>query len=254
MERIRKPFQGVTNIIRFNWHFYLLSVIIILFLLAFASFINSKFRFVIFVLCALAVLVNLISLSVSFYIYDLSNLYSLHWLNKLIKNDVKSIANIHAGFDETSELLHKKYPNATLHVFDFYDEKKHTEVSIKRARKAYPAFRNTKQVSTSSLPLPNNSVDVAFLIFAAHEIRNDIERIIFFKELRRILKDDGKIIVTEHLRNVPNFLAYNIGFFHFLPKLTWFKTFDSAGMKIDDKIKITPFISIYILTKNGNTY
>jgi SAM-dependent methyltransferase len=251
MERIRKPFQGVKNIIRFNWHFYVLSFIAILLLLTFSFFIKTEYRFVIFIVCALAILVNIVSLSVSFYIYDLSDLYELKWLNKSVDNTVKSIVNIHAGFDETSALLHKKYPQASLRVLDFYDEKKHTEVSIKRARKAYPAFSGTEKVSTSLLPLQNDSADIIFLIFAAHEIRNDEERIIFFKETDRVLKQDGIIVVTEHLRDVANFFAYTIGFFHFLSKPTWLKTFVGAGLKIDRKIKITPFITTYILSKNG---
>ncbi len=38
----------------------------------------------------------------------------------------------------------------------------------------------------------------------------------FFNELNRVLKPNGQIVVTEHLRDLNNFLAYNIGFFHFL--------------------------------------
>ena len=106
---------------------------------------------------------------------------NLSWLDKFIPNENKIIININAGFDETSELLQAKYPNAALEVFDFYDPAKHTEVSIKRARKAYPPYKGTKQIITSSLPLQNNSVDNIFVIaFSAHEIRNDEDRITIF--------------------------------------------------------------------------
>lgn len=45
-----------------------------------------------------------VSLLVSYYVYDLSDLYKLNWLHELVANlkrDLK-IVNIHAGFDETS--------------------------------------------------------------------------------------------------------------------------------------------------------
>ena len=60
------------------------------------------------------------SLLVSWYVYDLSNLYKLSWL--FPNNDNIKIVNIHAGFDETSVLLSAKFPNAELIVFDFYDQ------------------------------------------------------------------------------------------------------------------------------------
>ena len=105
----------------------------------------------------------------------------------------------------------------------------------------------------SNLPLADNSTDKIFIIFSAHEIRNDEERSLFFKELRRAIKPDGQIYLMEHLRDTVNFLAYNIGFLHFYQKNTWLKTFEDAKLIIKQEIKITPFISTFILTKNGNT-
>jgi ubiquinone/menaquinone biosynthesis C-methylase UbiE len=90
-----------------------------------------------------------------------------------------------------------------------------------------------------------------FAILSAHEIRNDEERNSFFKELRRALTATGQIIVTEHLRDTANLLAYNIGFFHFHSKKTWLNTFHSAGLSVASEIKITPFITTFILDKNG---
>lgn len=251
MERTRKPFQGVTNIVKFNWHFYLLAGVLVLLILAFNNYSNHQYLFYVNILCLLLTVPVMLSLLVSFYVYDLSNLYSFDWLDNLNIDPLGKILNVNAGFDETSLLLSQKYPNSELHAFDFYDPKKHTEISIKRARDAYPPYKGTIQISTSSLPIQENSADNIFVIFSAHEIRNDAERIKFFKELNRAAKHSGKIIVTEHLRDVSNFLAYTIGIFHFLPTSSWCKTFDSAGLRICDEIKITPFITTFILEKNG---
>lgn len=187
----------------------------------------------------------------SFYVYDLSGLYKLTWLPN--SNDVLNIVNIHAGFDETSEIVKYKYSNCKLTVLDFYDPQKHTEVSIKRARKVYPSFPDTITTTTDSLPLSSNSIDFIFVIFSAHEIRDENERVIFFKELNRILKPKGLIYITEHLRDLPNFLAYNIGFLHFLSKKKWYHAFSNANLFLMQDYKINPFVTNFTLSKNGTT-
>jgi SAM-dependent methyltransferase len=188
---------------------------------------------------------------VSMYVYDFSGLYSLKWIEQEKTENV--VVNINAGFDETSALLKAKFKRSELIVMDFYDPAKHTEVSIKRARKAYPPFPNTKQTGTNFIQLADNSVDKIFLTLSAHEIRDEVERTAFFREISRTLKPNGEIYITEHLRDFPNFLAYNIGFFHFHSKGTWLRTFKIAGLKTSREVKLTPFISSFILNKNGDT-
>ena len=207
-----------------------------------------------FSVAILMVLVGIFSsLLVSFYVYDISNLYELSWLDDVnVLQDYK-IVNINAGFDEMSILLSAKYPTNNLTVYDFYDATKHTEVSIERARKAYPCFPETIKVETANIPLHEAMIDLIFVIFSAHEIRNKTERIIFFKELDRILKADGKIIIVEHLRDVPNFFAYNFGFLHFFSRNEWIETFYSSNLLISKEFSITPFVRAFILNKNGDT-
>ncbi len=253
MEALRKPFEGVYNIVRFNWHFYALAFAAILLTLTGGLLLRPSFAPVAIAASALMALPLISSLLISYYIYDRSALYALSWLDRLSLRKGGTIVNIHAGFDESSYLLKNKFPEAKLSVLDFYDPAKHTEVSIKRARKAYPAFPGTRATSTSQLPLPENSADLIFLILAAHEIRKEQERLVFFNGLKQALKPDGKIIVTEHLRDLPNFLAYTVGFFHFLPESHWKKAFCDSGLHIEQRFRITPFINTFILTKHGPT-
>lgn len=244
---IRKPYQGVWNIIRFNWPFYMWAAIVIAGLLTSKYFIDAGN--IIDWVVLLTVLAIFVSLVVSYYVYDLSGLYTFSWLD--VDADSKNILNVHAGYDETSYILQQKFPNAKLLVADFYDPQFHTEASIRRARKAYPPYPGTLTVSTSHLPMKNDSASFIFATLAAHEIRNKQERIKFFKELRRVINSSGQIIVTEHLRDTANFLAYNLGFFHFHSRASWRRTFRLADLKIVGQKKITPFITIFILEKNG---
>lgn len=251
MENMRKPFQGVWNIVRFNWHFYLIAFVIIISGSILNNLFSTHFQFTINLVLGLIILNLLTSLLVSAYIYDFSKLYKFEFLNEFNSN-VK-ILNIHAGFDEASAIIQSKFPQSELTVYDFYDEQKHTEISIKRARKAYPIFQGTIKVQTEKIPAENSEFDLILNILSAHEIRNEKERIGFFREQNRVLKSNGKVTVTEHLRDLPNFLAYTFGFFHFHSKKTWKKAFAKAGFTIQKEIKTTPFISTFILTKNGTS-
>lgn len=244
---MRKPFQGVVNIIYFNWHFYLLAVLFLILSLLIINFFPTQNSRLVFIIILLTFLPLLISLLVSFYVYDLSDLYQLNWIEGL---NGKKTLNINAGFDETSHIIKHKYPFTELTVCDFYDPNAHTEVSIKRARKCYPPGPETIQVSTSLLPFPNNTFEMSFAILSAHEIRNNKERVQFFLELSRVT--GGQIFVTEHLRNMNNFLAYTIGFFHFHSRKTWINAFNNANLKVVKEIKSTPFVTTFVLMKHGN--
>lgn len=254
MEKVRrKPFQGVFNIIRFNWHFYALLLLLVLGLLLSRVFFSELVHDAIGLACALLLFPIVVSLVVSFYVYDWSNLYSFEWMNALGIKSHHSILNVHAGYDETSEIISNRFPESTLLVADFYDAEKHTEVSIERARKAYPEFPGTQRIETTNIPFGKNSFDYIFLIFAAHEIRDNNERIFFLTQLQETLTANGVIVIMEHTRDLPNFLAYNIGFLHFWSETKWLQNFEAANLRVTKKFTHTPFVTIYILKRNGNT-
>jgi hypothetical protein len=250
MEIKRKPFQGVLNIIRFNWHFYLIAGIVLIGLMLSMNLLSKPFRNIILVGSIAAAFTIILSLLVSYFVYDLSDLYQLNWLGNC---DSQKILNIHAGFDETSEIIRHKFKNSDIHNCDFYNPEKHTEISIKRARKAYPPDKASISVLSDHLPYPDNNFDKSLAILSAHEIRDENERIAFFREINRVTRSTGQIMVTEHLRGVNNFLAYTIGFFHFHSRKSWLKVFRLANLVVSKEIKITPFVTTFILEKNGST-
>ena len=247
----RKPFQGVINIIRFNWHFYVIAFTLIGALAVANVFLVENIQWIIPIVIAAAIASIALSLGVSYYIYDYSNIYSLDWLQAINVPAGASLVNIHAGFDETSHLLAKRYPDRALQVFDFYDPEKHTEVSIERARRLYAAHPNTQKVNTAYIPLAANTADYIFNIFAAHEIRDTNERVTFLKQLHTGINPAGRIVIVEHLRDLPNFIAYNIGFFHFHSRKEWKRNFIDAGFALEQELSLTPFLVLFILRKNS---
>ncbi len=246
MEIKRRPFQGVLNILSFNRHFYVIGLGNLVLILT--SHVLIKWSDLLYWVIVASFLYGLIMpLIVSAYVYDFSGYYDFHWLKNctLADSGTNQILNINAGFDETSFIIKNNFPQSDLKVFDFYDAKRHTEPAIIRARKVSLVYPDTQQIRSNSIPLKDKSVDLIFLLSAAHEIRSHEEKVQFLKECYRLCKPGGKVIMVEHLRDFPNFLAFSVGFTHFFSRKAWKKAFESAGFSTFMEIKFTPFMSIF---------
>ncbi|MBC6994330.1 class I SAM-dependent methyltransferase [Neolewinella lacunae] len=247
METLRRHGQGVRNIVRFNWHFYLLALLGIAGGLAFGHWLGGGWTTLAWAIALVLLSTIVVSLLVSWYVYDLSGLYALDWLDGLGIPAAGIILNVHAGFDETSALLARKFPAATIQVLDFYDPAVHTEVSIRRARRAYPPYPGTVAVRSGNLPLPTASVGAVLVLLSAHEIRQPEERVLFFRELRRVAAPGAPLLVLEHRRDLANALAYTFGVFHFLAPSAWQETFRGAGLKVKHSRQLFTFLHLYQL-------
>ena len=85
MEKIRKPFQGVLNILSFNRHYYVFGLGVLV--LLFASRLMIAWSGTVFCLIMAAFLYGLVMpLIVSAYVYDLSGYYKFNWLKNLVRN------------------------------------------------------------------------------------------------------------------------------------------------------------------------
>jgi SAM-dependent methyltransferase len=249
MEVKRRPFQGVLNILSFNRHFYVVGLGILA--LLYAAYIYFEWPALTFKLVVIAFSYGLIMpLIVSAWVYDFSGYYNFHWLKPLVANDatVEQLVNINAGFDETSFIIKQRFPGADLKVFDFYNAQRHTEPAIIRARKVSVVYPNTSTIASNDIPVEDKSVDIVFLLSAVHEIRFHEEKVLFLKECYRICKPGGKVIMVEHLRDFPNFLAFSVGFTHFFSRNTWKNAFEQAGFSSFRETKFTPFLSIFNCT------
>lgn len=249
MDKKRRKFQGVLNILSFNRHFYVVGLGVLL--LLFTSHFLIKWPEPLFWIIVAAFTYGLVMpLLVSAYVYDFSGYYEMNWLEDIISRQKSAgiIINIHAGFDETSYLIKNKFPGSELKAYDFYDAKRHTEPAIKRARKVTIGFPDTRQVTSNSLPLMDHTVDIVFLLSALHEIRSNEEKAVFLKECHRVCKPGGKVVIVEHLRDFPNFLAFSVGFTHFFSRSVWRNVIGRADFGTFQEAKFTPFMSIFECT------
>ena len=250
MELKRSKYQGVLNILTFNSHLYI-SVFCSILLLILLEYFIFKLEHKISLLFALLLFINILtSIFISFIVYDRSGFYELNWLNL---NGKYNVLNINAGFDEISTIISEKFQKINLTTADFYDPKIHTELSIKKARNKYPPSPLSKKINSTNINFPDNSFDNILLVMSAHEIRDSMERNLFFQELKRIIKPNGVIYLVEHLRNIPNSLVYTFGVFHFHSKRAWLKNFKSADLTVLELFHHTPFLTIFKLKPNGDS-
>jgi len=87
------------------------------------------------------------------------------WIKDLLTIAPQQIANIHAGFDESSEALGNLFPQANLVIVDLYDPKRMTEPSVARARRLRPPKQPMVSADPGAIPLLRAAGDAIFLLF-----------------------------------------------------------------------------------------
>jgi SAM-dependent methyltransferase len=245
----RRPYQGVIQILQFNWRFYLATAGSIGVALVALPFLPSLGRTVLLLGTAPALFWLASSLLVSHYVYDRFPLYDLNWVCSVLSRAPRRWISIHCGLDETSALLAAIFPDAASQVVDIFDPQVTTETSIGVARRATHHTIPSPSMQYDSLAFPAEWFDAAFSIFAAHELRHHDQRVRLFGEIARILTPGGKFILMEHSRDWRNFLAFGPGFLHFFSEKAWRKAASDAGMTVRTELSMTPFVHAYVLRR-----
>jgi ubiquinone/menaquinone biosynthesis C-methylase UbiE len=247
----RSSYEGVAKIIRFNSRFYIASAVgltgsvLVLILVSLPIWLRSGVTLG----ATLMVFWTLSSIVVSWYVYDHTGVMRWEWMGPSLPSTPQRWANIHAGLDESTAWLRRLLPGTNGVVVDIYDPHTMTEPSIAKARQMYPATEPFQAASAEALPLPDADRDAIFLLFAAHELRTCERRTRLLREAHRVLRADGKIVLVEHLRDFPNFLAFGPGFLHFHARRSWSRSIHDAGLRVVQQRAVTPFVQCFTLCK-----
>jgi hypothetical protein len=241
--------QGVGAIVRFNWPFYVAVVVLNLGILALLEFMTEALLMLAMTTLVIADIWTLASLVVSHWIYDRSPISRGAWLDDLQPRSDLRVLTIDAGHDEAGPMLRAKLPEAPFRRLDIHRPGKVGSPSLERPRSESVAAGES--AAFEALPVTDGSMDLVLGVFAWHEVRDSADRIAFLREIRRILSDRGRVVVVEHLRDFANFAAYGPGALHFLSRSSWLEGFRVAGLEMRSERKVTPWITIYTLGKEG---
>ncbi len=249
----RGPFQGVLQILRFNWPSYALSASVLIAAPAVLKLFTGRRRRSWVRLGWMGwggvAWWTIASLVASHWVYDRSPLMRWHWAPPLLLKPPARWVNIHSGLDESTVALRALFPESTGVAFDIFDDGEMSESSIRRARQRPSAVASTS-VDHAALPLPDGSADAVFLFFAAHELRAPASRERFFREVARILSPGGRVILAEHLRDAANLAVFGPGFWHFLPRGEWLRVANRSGLRIARELEITPLVHVWSMEKS----
>lgn len=243
------PFRMTKLVISFNRHFFgLAALAIAIGLIMFFLVPVPLVRWAMAIGIATALYFIVGSVIASYFVYDHSDLYKLNiWPGRCFSQLPSSSILIHAGFDPASALLRQKYPDMKVRVLDFFERSETTEASIQRAHQLNAPTEPQESVSSANWPVASHTQDAIFVLSAAHEIRDDAKRAQFFHESKRVLANNGRIVVIEQLRNLPNFLSFGFAAFHFLSRRTWLRSFTGGGLILEKEFSISPWMRVFVL-------
>src|SRR5437016_10009372 len=168
----RGQFDGVLQIVRYNWTLYIVAVLVSTLVVFLVDVVHPPAALAgLLILGALAAVFWLaLSLAVSHYVYDRSDLYRWEWIRERVAPNPRHVVNIHAGLDETSPALQEMYPAAEVTILDIYDPAEMPEPSIARARREARSPLASVKADFRRLP-ETASADLVTVIFVAHELR-----------------------------------------------------------------------------------
>jgi len=232
-------------VLLFNYKKILLGFLVAVIFFIVSLQLTTDFNLLLKVFSILIILNIIASIVASYVLYDKSDLYNVEKLNEIaVFKNIENAILIHASFDPLSQKIEEKFPNIRLTTCDIFENRHEHESGIKVSKKVFPPNPKEIKINPSQLPFEDKSQDIVLAITAIHEILDHQQRVLFFKEAKRILKAEGKIILSEQFRDTTNFIFFNIGAFHFLSEKQWKSAISEAGLRIQESSKITPFANI----------
>jgi SAM-dependent methyltransferase len=231
----RRRLDGTRTIVRFNAPKYaLVAALVVGAVLAAAVGLPVSVAAPLSLAAVFGLLWSVSSLVATWWVYDHIRIYDRVGAGL---GPVGEWAVVHAGFDESEDVLAatvRRPPYAVVALAT------NARRGLRHARGEHVG--TALDGSVRRLPLDAGSVDTLFLTLTVHEVRRIDEQRALFAELRRVLRPGGRLVITEHGRDLANAAVYGPAAWHFQPARTWRRRAGEQGFEIVADEPITPFV------------
>ncbi len=234
-----KHYSGTITTFLYNWPIFCGVLVFGVIALVASSLLYAPWNVALLVSGILALLVVINVLIASFIVYDRGDRHEYDRLMELGKLSTANVViDITAGKLRGTRGLLSRKKEGHYFVVDIFDPEKMTDQALRRARELEPPLDADRRIyrrtgKPGNLPIPHNWADVVYCSFSLHELQNSGDRDAIFAEFARILKPNGRLLISEHGRDLPNILAFGPGVLSYLSPSTWKKHMQNAGFSIE---------------------
>lgn len=259
--RRRPPITGTLTVVRFNWPKYVgAGGLVVAAIVARVMSAGPILQTGLGVAAVLAIAWSASSILATWWVYDHAHVYERAARGL---GAVGAWATVHTGFDAATPVLAATLaaPPAAVHEVGCAGRSslRRARVRVLRddegdalrtaGRSVEP--RAARQVVHRTdvgaggdhlLPGPDGSLDTVFLTFAVHEVRDRDDQRALFADIHRVLRPGGRLVVTEHLRDLANGAVFGPGSLHFQRADVWRTRAAESGFDLVAELAVTPFV------------
>ncbi len=231
-------YSGTISTLLYNWPIFSGALFFGLVAVAASAWLHAPWDLVLLIggLGVLGLVFNI--LIASFIVYDWGHKREYDRLVELSNlSETNVVIDITCGKLRGTRGLLSCFQQGHYFVIDIFDPEKMTDPALHRAREMEPPLEAGRRIyrrtgDPDCLPIPHNWADVIYCSFSLHELQHGADRQAIFAEFARILKPNGKLLIAEHGRDWPNFIAFGLGALSYFSPSTWAKHMADAGLTV----------------------
>jgi SAM-dependent methyltransferase len=236
-------FAGAWRVARYSWPLYAAAAAGVIAGAALLSLLQAPppLRIAIVAAMAVASWFAVASFVAFHWIFDRSALTRWEWIRELGPAPARWV-HVNAGLNETHAPIARLFAGSEGRDVDIFDPASMTAPTLARARAR--RGRGGAGARPGALPVDTGWADAVYVVLAAHEVRDPAAREDLFRELRRILAAQGRLVLIEHPRNLAGALAFGPGVLHFLPMAEWSRLAAGQGLRLLEERAMSPFVRV----------